>query len=82
MSSYVSKKAIRYKIIKKLSDEERNKLWDYRFDDEKTLNGLLVPSCTAKNLAGDDNEEKKFIEENIYNFKNLEKFYINIKEEK
>ena len=27
-------------------------------DDEKTLNGLSVPSCTAKNLAGDDNEEK------------------------
>ncbi len=37
MSSYVSKKAIRYKIKKKLSDEERDKLWDYRFDDEKTL---------------------------------------------
>ena len=29
MSSYVSKKAIRYKIKKKLSDEERDKLWDY-----------------------------------------------------
>lgn len=37
MSTYVSKKAIRYRIKKKLTEEERDKLWDYRWNDEKTL---------------------------------------------
>lgn len=37
MSTYVSKKAIRYRIKKNLSEEERDKLWDYRWNDEKTL---------------------------------------------
>lgn len=55
-----------YEILKPYSNE--------RFDFSDFANELL------KNC--DDNEEKKFIEENIYNFKNLEKFYINIKEEK
>lgn len=55
-----------YEILKPYSNE--------KFDFSDFANELL------KNC--DDNEEKKFIEENIYNFKNLEKFYINIKEEK
>ena len=37
MSTYVSKKAIRYRIKKKLSEEEREKLWNYHWDDKKTL---------------------------------------------
>lgn len=37
MSDYVSKKAIRYRIKRRLTEEEREKLWDYKWDDGKSL---------------------------------------------
>ncbi len=59
MSTYVSKKAIRYRIKKKLSEEEREKLWNYHWDDKKTLKTDYNLNC---DMEFDTSENEDYLD--------------------